>query len=196
MLSPVVEKVVFESFWALDMAPTWAVPGLFVDADSQYFRCWCKLNTIAPKRFWIQLLLFCCQWKLNEFCFVLLTVYHHSAPSRPYIDSLHHILHFWHCLFQRSSRNFNCSIVSNLYIAMIFPSSKFPSKSCRKNLKRIGDITDPCGSSYSPHFRLGPFIPFTFRCISLLFMKPSRRFIKVPATAFPHNLTAKPLFHT
>ena len=30
LLSPVVEKVVFESFWALDMAPTWAVPGLFV----------------------------------------------------------------------------------------------------------------------------------------------------------------------
>ena len=31
LLSPVVEKVVsvFESFWALDMAPTWAVPGLF-----------------------------------------------------------------------------------------------------------------------------------------------------------------------
>ena len=30
LLSPVVEKVVFvfESFWALDMAPTWAVPGL------------------------------------------------------------------------------------------------------------------------------------------------------------------------
>ena len=30
LLSPVVEKVVFESFWALDTAPTWAVPGLFV----------------------------------------------------------------------------------------------------------------------------------------------------------------------
>ena len=29
LLSPVVEKVVFESYWALDMAPTWAVPGLF-----------------------------------------------------------------------------------------------------------------------------------------------------------------------
>ena len=31
-LSPVVEKVVFvfESFWALDMAPTWAVPGLLI----------------------------------------------------------------------------------------------------------------------------------------------------------------------
>ena len=29
LLSPVVEKVVFASFWALDMAPTWAVPGLF-----------------------------------------------------------------------------------------------------------------------------------------------------------------------
>ena len=30
LLSPVVENVVFESFWALDMTPTWAVPGLFV----------------------------------------------------------------------------------------------------------------------------------------------------------------------
>ena len=30
LLSPVVEKVVFESFWALDMAPTWSVPGLFL----------------------------------------------------------------------------------------------------------------------------------------------------------------------
>ena len=32
LLSPVVEKVVFvfESFWALDMAPTWAISGLFV----------------------------------------------------------------------------------------------------------------------------------------------------------------------
>ena len=30
MLSPVVEKVVFESFRALDMAPTWAVPGLLL----------------------------------------------------------------------------------------------------------------------------------------------------------------------
>ena len=31
LLSPVVEKVVFVfvSFWAFDMAPTWAVPGLF-----------------------------------------------------------------------------------------------------------------------------------------------------------------------
>ena len=31
LLSPVVEKVVFdfEAFSALDMAPTWAVPGLF-----------------------------------------------------------------------------------------------------------------------------------------------------------------------
>ena len=31
LLSPVVEKVVFvfESFWALDMAPTWTVSGLF-----------------------------------------------------------------------------------------------------------------------------------------------------------------------
>ena len=29
LLSPVVEKVVFESFLALDMAPTWTVPGLF-----------------------------------------------------------------------------------------------------------------------------------------------------------------------
>ena len=29
LLSPVVEKVVFESFWALDMASTWAVPGVF-----------------------------------------------------------------------------------------------------------------------------------------------------------------------
>ena len=30
LLSPVVEKVVFESYWALDTAPTWAVPGLFL----------------------------------------------------------------------------------------------------------------------------------------------------------------------
>ena len=30
LLSPVVEKVVFESYWALDMAPTWPVPGLFL----------------------------------------------------------------------------------------------------------------------------------------------------------------------
>ena len=30
LLSPVVEKVVFESSWALDMAPTWAVPGMFL----------------------------------------------------------------------------------------------------------------------------------------------------------------------
>ena len=29
LLSPVVEKVVFESYWALDMAPTLADPGLF-----------------------------------------------------------------------------------------------------------------------------------------------------------------------
>ena len=38
LLSPVVEKVVFESFWALDMAPTWAVPGLFhfVATESQF----------------------------------------------------------------------------------------------------------------------------------------------------------------
>ena len=28
LLSPVVEKVVFESYCALEMAPTWAVPGL------------------------------------------------------------------------------------------------------------------------------------------------------------------------
>ena len=37
MLSPVVEKVVFvfESFRALDMAPTWAVPGLFFFRTTQ-----------------------------------------------------------------------------------------------------------------------------------------------------------------
>ena len=29
LFSPLVEKVVLESYWALDMAPTWAVPGLF-----------------------------------------------------------------------------------------------------------------------------------------------------------------------
>ena len=34
LLSPVVEKVVFvfESFWALVMAPTWALPGLFLNS--------------------------------------------------------------------------------------------------------------------------------------------------------------------
>ena len=38
LLSPVVEKVVFESFWALDMAPTWAVPGLlgFITTSALY----------------------------------------------------------------------------------------------------------------------------------------------------------------
>ena len=78
----------------------------------------------------------------------------------------------------------------NLYIAMLFRSSKFSSKPCRKNLKRVGDVTDPCGSPYSPHLRLGPFNPFTCSCIFLLFTKPSRRFINFPL------LPAKPLFHT
>ena len=39
LLSPVVEKVVFESFWALDMAPTWAVPGLFYK--------FCQISTLV-----------------------------------------------------------------------------------------------------------------------------------------------------
>ena len=41
LLSPVVEKVVFvlESFWALDIAPTWAVPGLFdIQATISWFQ--------------------------------------------------------------------------------------------------------------------------------------------------------------
>ena len=36
LLSSVVEKLVFESYWALDMAPTWALPGLFDLIPSKY----------------------------------------------------------------------------------------------------------------------------------------------------------------
>ena len=81
-----------------------------------------------------------------------------------------------------------------LYIAMLIQLSKNSSKSYRKHLTRIGDIT--CGSPYSLHVRLRHFIPFTCSCILLLFMKTSKRFINFPFTPFSHNWTAKPLFHT
>ena len=43
MLSPVVEKVVFQSYLALDMAPIWAVPGLFtvLCTSDAPFECFC-----------------------------------------------------------------------------------------------------------------------------------------------------------
>ena len=44
LLSPVVEKVVFESYWALDMAPTWPVPGLFQFSIQSQF-----LNRTLPQ---------------------------------------------------------------------------------------------------------------------------------------------------
>ena len=46
LLSPVVKKVVFESFWALDMAPTWVFPGLFVRNVRFEFTVWRK--TVSP----------------------------------------------------------------------------------------------------------------------------------------------------
>ena len=53
VLSPVVEKVVFESYWALDMAPTWAVPGLFVSIYNVIYRLQLKWTYIWEIEFFV-----------------------------------------------------------------------------------------------------------------------------------------------
>ena len=66
LLSPVVEKVVFvfESFWALDMAPIWSVPGLFSSIlllfpSEKPMRLICKIHWYWTKLLWDDLIL----WK-------------------------------------------------------------------------------------------------------------------------------------
>ena len=54
LLSPVVEKVFFESFWALDMAPTWAVPGLFSLAHTCGQSCLHEFACKALERSWME----------------------------------------------------------------------------------------------------------------------------------------------
>ena len=130
---------------------------------------------------------------MNEFCLVLLTVYQHSPPFRPYIDSLHHNLHLWSCLFQLVSRNFNFSVVSDFVYSYVILIILFFLKII---LEEFEDITDPCWSPCSTHFWFGPSVPCTCSCISLLFMKPSKRLKYFFVTSFPHYLTAKSFFHT
>ena len=66
LLSPVVEKVVFvfESFWALDMAPTWAVPGLLTFIINKKHN-WQKLG---PKSQLSETILAVSKWNSVNLC--------------------------------------------------------------------------------------------------------------------------------